>query len=190
VRILKEETDAITALTQGKAYAVYQICAASPARSLTADKSAFVLRNLATSFPELAWYAIYDGFIPPAYIEAAKLEMPDNVFPISFKKFREIFALVATARVCVSPDSLVSHVAGSLGVPCVGLWGSTDPKLRIAYYENHVALTSSASCPVSPCMVHLGSLPPPFCPSFARRACACIDDITATDVIQAVGKML
>jgi len=190
VGVLPEERTAVSALTEGKPYGVFQLSSASPARSLTADKSAFMLRNLAVKFPDLEWYALYDGFIPMTYLQAAKVEMPANVFPISFPKFREVFALIEGAKVCICPDSMVAHAAGSMNVPCVGLWGPTDPHLRVEYYGNHVALSSRASCPVSPCLVHRGALPPPFCPSLARRVCACVDDIEPSDILDAVQKIL
>lgn len=39
----------------------------------------------------------------------------------------ELLALVGRARICIGPDSGPGHVAALFGVPCISLFGPTDP---------------------------------------------------------------
>ena len=52
------------------------------------------------------------------------------------------------------------HLAGTLGVPCVGLFGPFPWKLRTAYYKTVFALHGNGVCPMAPCFwSHHNGLP-------------------------------
>ncbi len=66
--------------------------------------------------------------------------------------FRESAALLATCDVCLAPDSVFCHLAGSLGLPAVGLFGPFPAGLRVARAASIRTLTGH--CPISPCFHH------------------------------------
>ncbi|MHC4395657.1 MAG: glycosyltransferase family 9 protein [Planctomycetota bacterium] len=60
-----------------------------------------------------------------------------------------VLALVSQLRFIVSNDSAGAHLAGGLGIPLWGMFGPTDPLLRIGMY--HQAQWMSILCPKHPC---------------------------------------
>ena len=86
----------------------------------------------------------------------------------------EAAAIMAGARAVVSNDSGLMHLAGYLGVPVIGIFGSTSPVWTRPLGKRSVAMSSAEPC--SPCF---------------RRACRyghyrCLDGIAAIDVAKAV----
>lgn len=61
----------------------------------------------------------------------------------------EAAAIMAGARAVVSNDSGLMHLAGYLGVPVVGLFGSTSPAWTRPLGKKSIALQSAESC--APC---------------------------------------
>jgi hypothetical protein len=179
-------------ITRAKAFhpdkklAFYQLAASNSVRSLGVDESAFVLKALADAFPDWHWYALHDGFVNESYKNAVTSMGLANVEVAFFTALRDLWCLVNRAEVCVGPDSMLLHVAGSLGKPSVGLWGPTSPNNRVLYYQNHQVLTGT-QCQYAPCH-HTGDGFPPYCPtsSIPRTACECFNSITPERVIQAV----
>lgn len=66
------------------------------------------------------------------------------------RHIREVAAAIAHLDVVVSPDTGILHVAGTLGVPCLGLFGPTDGALRMreypGSYSNPQALVECSPC--------------------------------------------
>jgi ADP-heptose:LPS heptosyltransferase len=116
--------------------------------------------------------------------------MPDNVTVISLPVFRHLWALVASSKVAVGPDSLILHLSGGFNIPSVGLWGPTDPAMRTNYYVGHTPLSSKKECAIAPCLTHRGNMPPPFCPHLNTNHCGVINGIEISDVVKEVGKKL
>jgi ADP-heptose:LPS heptosyltransferase len=106
-----------------------------------------------------------------------------------FQNLRDLWALSSQAAVVVSPDSMMVHVAGSMNIPCVGLWGSIDPQVRIKYYKNHVALWKREVCPVSPCFQHYNVFPD-FCPTKEHEQCGVLCSIAPDEIVNAVKTLL
>lgn len=173
----------------GKPVALYQMAASSPLRSLPAGDSAFLLRQLAAAYPNLQWLALYDQFLPPAYAEVLK-EMPANVTTWPGDSLRELWALAELAAVVVAPDSMMTHVAGSLGTPCVSLWGSTNPAARIRYYKNQVVVHPQGICPHQPCNAYTVEFPRYCPPRPDRNVCEVMAAISPDQVISAVSEIL
>lgn len=173
----------------GKTVALYQMGASTALRSLPAGDSAFLLFRLAEAHPELHWVALYDQFMPPAYAEVLK-KCPGNVSVWAGENLRTLWALTEQAAVVVSPDSMMVHVAGSLGTPCVSLWGSTNPAARTRYYKNQVAIQPEGICPHAPCNVYTAEFPRYCPPRPARNVCEVMAAISPEQVVLAVGKIL
>ena len=172
-------------MSQGKKFAIYQLASAGDSRSLSPERSADVLHALATAFPDWHWLAAYDPFLKYGYqLKAEALSVP-NVSVRFLPNLRLLWALTSQAQVVVAPDSMMVHAAGSFGVPCVGLWGPTDPATRAKYYQNHLAIWKRQTCPASPCFQH--SALPACCPDRAtRECCEPLLQITPDEVVAAV----
>lgn len=120
---------------------------------------------------------------------ALHLPLPEGVVAVSGVPLRVLFALVEQADCLVAPDSVLSHAAGGLRRPCVGLWGSFSPAWRAAYYPEHRALCGTARC--APCGVHECGRQEPGCPlridrPIDDRYCQAIAGIEPERIVGAV----
>ena len=88
---------------------------------------------------------------------------------------RELLGILAGARVVITMDSGIMHLAAALGRPTVAVFGGVDPRLRLRDSQRVVALVSSRDC--RPCN--------------KRETCGgeypCLADVTPGDVGLAVG---
>jgi hypothetical protein len=99
---------------------------------------------------------------------------------------RELWALTSKSAVVVAPDSMMIHVAGSMDVPCVGLWGLCAPVNRVRYYKNHVPIWKRETCPFSPCFAYGGTFPK-YCPPRPNRTvCECLGAVAPENVVEAI----
>jgi len=85
----------------------------------------------------------------------------------------EVSQIIAASRLCLGLDSGLAHLAGALNVPCISLYGPTNPKLIGAYGQNQV---------------HLCANTPWFGKSNHQQIC--LDKLPAEDVITAISKEL
>jgi len=175
--------------------ALYQLSASSCVRSLTANHSAQLLLKLVEHFSDWYWVALYDPFMPDNYCDTAfKLlkKLGERVILFYTPDIRKIWGLASKSKVVVAPDSMMVHVAGSMEVPCVGLWGPMDPDTRVRYYKRHVPIYHRNACAEAPCFSY-HEFWPPCCPvrtvnSQAERSCLCLKEIRAEEVIAAINK--
>lgn len=191
--------------------AIYQLASANPVRNLPANDSVFILSKLSDAFPQYTWLAVYDEYISKDYIQAMTDEVIDpktkeaqkddkgnvvrkvkfpNVIALSCPNLRELWAITSQAKVVVAPDSMMVHVAGSLDIPCVGLWGPYDPTSRMKYYKHHHAIFMSSACPYAPCSHYLATFPV-YCPTRAgRTVCEVMSAISPEKVIEGVHRLV
>jgi len=191
---------------QDKQIALYQFASANQVRNLPPADSAYILGKLCEAFPQYLWLGLYDEFIPRVYLEAAveplldadkkqqvnekqeplvKVKYPNAVL-YSARNLRELWAVASIAKVIVAPDSLMVHVAGCLGIPCVGMWGPYCPESRVTYYTNHYPIHNKAVCPLSPCNHYLATFPR-YCPPRANRnVCEVMAAISPKQVIDGI----
>jgi ADP-heptose:LPS heptosyltransferase len=129
----------------------FQLASAKPVRGLPPADSALLALKLAEATPEVHWLCLHDEFVPKDYKEALESKAIErkqsNVQLFCAANLRELWALAESASIVVSPDSMMIHVAGIFGVPCVGLWGPMDPYRRTRYYKNHTPLWHKEFCP-------------------------------------------
>jgi ADP-heptose:LPS heptosyltransferase len=103
---------------------------------------------------------------------------------------RDLWAVASKAAVVVAPDSMMVHVAGSLDIPCVGLWGPCDPQRRVKYYKHHYPIWRREPCQFTPCFAYSGVFPR-YCPPRPNRAvCECLGAIAPQDVIDQIKKII
>ena len=97
-------------------------------------------------------------------------------------KLTRLVALTDRCAVFLANDSGPMHIAAALGVPTVGLFGPTHPKLGFAPQGAHSKVLS-VNAPCSPCSLH-GSAP---CKK-ARRAC--MEDLSPARVLEAIEPLI
>ncbi len=95
---------------------------------------------------------------------------------------QETGALVARARVLVSGDTGVMHMATGVGTPVVALFGPTVARFGFLPYRAPAQVLQRA-LPCRPCTATGSS----HCPLGHHR---CLDDIAATEVIAAVDRLV
>jgi ADP-heptose:LPS heptosyltransferase len=84
----------------------------------------------------------------------------------------ELAALVKHLRAYVTPDSAPMHVACAMGVPCVALFGPTDPKRHVVPNENCTVISRIDDFECAPC----------YKPACQKRS-SCMKKITVEDVM-------
>jgi ADP-heptose:LPS heptosyltransferase len=94
---------------------------------------------------------------------------------------RSLVGVLRRARLVVGVDSGPLHLADSLGVPCVGLYGATSPVSWGLLGERAIQLSSGADC--SPCYRDDGRFP--RCPYGVK----CMVDLSVGEVLDAVNAM-
>lgn len=90
----------------------------------------------------------------------------------------ELAAIIERCSMVIGPDSGPGHLAASLGVPYLGLFGPTDPERVAAWGSKHLALKSELGC--APCGKR-------ECPGLDNL---CMRTISPERVIRAVGESL
>jgi heptosyltransferase-3 len=110
----------------------------------------------------------------------------------------QLSGLLAKARVYVGPDTSITHLAAAAGCPTVALFGPTDPRLWAPWpaqgletmwtatgniqRRGNVALVQHAF-PCTPCQLE-------GCERRLDSYSACLDELPAAQVIEAVDQML
>jgi len=62
---------------------------------------------------------------------------------------------VSKLDLLIAPDTGLLHIAGSLGIPAVGIYSSFNPELRVSKYKNVLYTKPSFKC--APCYHHIES---------------------------------
>ncbi len=64
---------------------------------------------------------------------------------------RQIAGIMPYCSIMLCPDSACLHLGGAIGMPTVSLFGHTDPRARVNYYPNSIAIWEGASINRCPC---------------------------------------
>ena len=191
-------------------FGIYQLAGANQVRNLPPQDSVFMLSKIAQAYPKVTWLAVYDEFIPKDYVN---LLLEDEIDPATnepkkddkgnvIKKvrysnvivhcapnIRELWAISSHAKVIVAPDSLMCHVAGCQGIPCVGLWGAFGPQSRMKHYKNHHPIHNKEVCQHAPCHHYLATFPKYCPPRQGRTVCEVMASIDPNQVIDGIAKV-
>ncbi len=181
---------ASTGMFGGKRIGIYQLSSTNPVRCLQPGDSAFLLLKMAEAYPDIHWLALYDEFVKPEYKTVIEEKMAElevtNIQTYTSPNLRDLWALTTRAVVVVAPDSMMVHVAGSLGVPCVGLWGPMTPASRVQYYTNHIGIHHKEYCMHSPCFAY-SNVFPRYCPPRENRlTCEVLAGISPSEVVDKI----
>lgn len=185
---------ASTVQFNGKKIGMYQLSAANQVRCLQPGDSAFLVMKLAEAYPDIHWLALYDEFVKKEYKETLEEKIKEleitNIQPYCSPNLRELWALTARAAVVVAPDSMMAHISGALGTPCVGLWGPMSPASRVAYYKNHFPIHHKEFCPHAPCFAYSNTFPKYCPPRQGRTTCEVLAGISPSEVVENVKSAL
>ncbi len=110
--------------------------------------------------------------------DEASLLPPPAAIPCYGRSVRVVAALCERARVVVTNDSGVMHVASAVGANAIALFGPTAPELGFAP-RGGASRVMERTLPCRPCSI-LGG---PTCPQGHHR---CLSDISPTDVANEV----
>lgn len=134
-----------------------------------------VVAHLARTYRVL----VFDAERIPGY------DMP-NVIKVEGLPMRKAFALVAACNAVVAPDSAFVHLAAAFDLPCVGLFGPVDGKVRTMHYPKCTYLDARARLGCVPCWRN-DKIP---CKLTGMRASVCLADIAASEIYTTVTKIL
>jgi len=76
-------------------------------------------------------------------------ESIDGAFNVLGRELNEVVALVSQMKLIIAPDSAGIHIAGGVGVPILGIFGATNPKMRLDMYKNSAYIP--VDCKYHPC---------------------------------------
>ncbi|MDQ0289907.1 glycosyltransferase family 9 protein [Oligosphaera ethanolica] len=85
-------------------------------------------------------------------------------------------ALLEQSQALLTNDSGPMHIAAALGLPCVALFGATDPTLTGPYGEEGLHQIIHSQCPNSPCFQRV-------CPTSPGECCKGWDPAAVADTI-------
>ena len=108
------------------------------------------------------------------------------IFKIQNRSLRQAFALAARCQLLIAPDSAFVHFSAAMNIPCLGIYGPIDGKVRTRQYRNcqFVDLRRQLGC--IPCWRN-EDIP---CKLTGLRTSACLENLPVHLVYQKVLKML
>jgi len=110
----------------------------------------------------------------------------ENTIKVDGVGLREAFALAGGCDVLVAPDSSFVHLGAALGVPCVGLFGPTDGRVRTRPYPRSRFLDARRDLRCIPCWRN-EEIP---CALTGMRTSVCMGEIEVASVERAVRELL
>jgi ADP-heptose:LPS heptosyltransferase len=191
-RFTAEELEAEKRMFGGEKRAVFTLGASHIIKSLPPKRGAEIFNALTEAFPDFYWLGLFDFNKNPDAFRTGLNSSRKNWQVYNAKTHRELLSVIKGAEVVVTPDSFAQHAAGSMQVPCVSMFGITDPK-TYRYYKNRVTIHNVSACPHAPCnsrRFYDGDLFPPYCPTRNEKKCAALDAITPEQVIEAVKEVI
>ena len=99
---------------------------------------------------------------------------------------RNLMQLISKANCVASMDSGALYIAQAFRTPCVSIWGSHDPGVRLGYDKEYMdlAMWDQKICANSPCYAWDG-FPENRCPNGPRQdICACIEYVSAHEIVK------
>ena len=98
---------------------------------------------------------------------------------------REVAAIVKNLDAMITPDSGLLHFSGFFKIPTVAIFGGSDPKCRLKYYNTiHPIYGGKSTCNQWPCWSHSY-----YCPRNINPA-PCMQAIKAEDIYNVIKEIL
>lgn len=162
---------------RGEVWVGYQPFASAPPRTYPGHKARLVIQGLLNRG--------YHVFLLGAKDEVIEIDAHPRLHP-PCGDFREAAALAERMDCIVAQDSVWTHMAGALGVPCVALYSAFPAALRLQDGAPVVALGDFEACE---CKFHHGDFPENR-RCAVRGECAAFEYITPRRVLDAVEEVL
>lgn len=109
--------------------------------------------------------------------EVVKISNSKPIISVGKTDMQKLASLIRCCRVYITTDSAPLHIAASIDVPFIALFGPTDPRRHIPKVKTYKVLKSNTKC--SPCYK-------PSC----RKGNLCMKRIKVEDVLAAVEEFL
>lgn len=117
----------------------------------------------------------------------AMLDHKDKVF--NFAEYSNAIddgiAMIDLSKLVIAPDSSGTHIAASLNIPMVGIFGSFEGHVRLTTYKNADWIDAKREC--TPCYKH-GYMPCEFTSDGYHPLC--FDNINENEVLEKVERLL
>jgi len=98
---------------------------------------------------------------------------------------REVVAIIKNVDAMITPDSGLLHFSGFFKIPTVAIFGGSDPKCRLKYYNTiHPIYGGKSTCNQWPCWSHSY-----YCPRNINPA-PCMQAIKAEDIYNVIKEIL
>ncbi len=110
----------------------------------------------------------------------------ENVIKVDNCSLRNAFALANGCDALIAPDSSFVHFAASRDIPCIGLFGPIDGKVRTKHYEYCSFLDASDQIDCLPCWRN-ESIP---CRLTNMRGSVCMSKIQVNRIISELNKII
>lgn len=80
-------------------------------------------------------------------VSDVEYKLKDNICNLTGKlDVREFITLISLSELIVAPDTSGLHIAGMLNRKAIGLFGSVNPRLRVAHYRTVFPIIGVADC--------------------------------------------
>jgi ADP-heptose:LPS heptosyltransferase len=109
-----------------------------------------------------------------------------NITKVAGMPMRRAFALASGCSAIIAPDSAFVHLAAALDIPCVGLFGPVDGKVRTKHYPKCKFLDARRDLGCLPCWRN-EQIP---CKLTNMRTSVCIADISISEIQRALNEVL
>jgi len=130
-------------------YFVFHVRSNSPARDLPKFHADTLAIELAKRLDNIGY-----GLVLLSHDWKYRLKRYKNIVNVISTPLRYVMAFVASSKLLIGVDSMGVHLAGGLGVPVYGIFGSTDPAMRLSGYNNSMWYSGYNRCKRKPCWYH------------------------------------
>jgi ADP-heptose:LPS heptosyltransferase len=114
-------------------------------------------------------------------------QLPDDEFlAVADEPLPVVLSLLTRLAAIITPDSFALHFAGAYGIPCIGVFGPTDGRVRVSTYPSAKFVDAGAHLACVPCWRHQYSK----CRVSDSLESVCMKSISPSEVIAALQDLL
>lgn len=162
-----EELEGIKDLIPYDKYIVYQCKSTERSRNIPGYHNKKLIHILSRKLNDIGY-----GLVILSYNSNIR---GSNITNISDVSLRNSISIISRSIMLVGIDSMGVHIAGACGVPVYGIFGPTDPEMRLSDYSNTAWYKGYSKCKREPCWYH------PCLLNFCMRSIS-MDDL-ASDIV-------
>jgi ADP-heptose:LPS heptosyltransferase len=171
-----------------KEFVLLQMAPSSPIRMIAIDKWIEVINELTSRGHKVV---ITDSPIKADNVQNIINQCKDKDKLFNFAKHSEsldyTIALCSMAKGTVGPDSSLCHIAGSLSIPTVGIFGPFVGEIRLSYFPTADWINCEREC--APCFLH-GNDPCVHAQKEPDKMSPCLKNFEAKTVCDKLEKLI